>query len=110
MARIKKNPGGLDAATFGVRQKEQILAYLDEKLRSISWSKAQCAERENKAEEAHQSAAVLPHPAVLDKILRYETKLERQLYRAINQLERLQRMRRGEAGPPPLTMEVSDRS
>jgi hypothetical protein len=40
----------------------------------------------------------------------YETKLERQLYRAMNQLERLQRMRQGEAVRPPLIMEVSERS
>jgi hypothetical protein len=52
---------------------------------------------------------VLPSPEVLDKIQRYETKLERQLYRAMNQLERLQRMRRGEVVPPPPTMEVSER-
>jgi hypothetical protein len=39
--------------------------------------------------------------------MRYETKLERQLFRSMAQLERLQRMRRGEAVPPPLAMEVS---
>jgi hypothetical protein len=46
-------------------------------------------------EEARQAAAVLPSMEVLDKIMRYETKLGRQLYRAMNQLERLQRIRRG---------------
>jgi len=56
-----------------------------------------------------QAAAVLPSLEVLDKIMRYETKLERQMYRAMNQLERFQRRRRGEAVPPPLTMDVSDK-
>lgn len=46
---------------------------------------------------------------VLDKIMRYETKLERQQFRAMNQLERVQRLRQGEAVPPPLTLEVSER-
>jgi hypothetical protein len=32
-----------------------------------------------------------------------ETTLERQLYRAMNPLERVQRLRQGEAVPPPLT-------
>lgn len=50
---------------------------------------------------------MLPSEATLDKILRYETALERQLYRAMNQLERLQRRRQGEDIPAPLTMEVS---
>lgn len=46
----------------------------------------------------------------LEKIQRYETKLKRQMFRAMNQLERLQRMRQGEAIPAPLTMEVSERA
>ena len=37
---------------------------------------------------------------------RYETALERQLYRALDALERLQRLRGGEAVPPPLRIEV----
>jgi hypothetical protein len=44
----------------------------------------------------------------IDKILRYETKLERQLYRAMSQLERVQRLRRGETVPGPLAVEVSE--
>lgn len=38
---------------------------------------------------------------------RYETAIENKLYRAINQLERLQRIRRGEFVPPPKTLDVS---
>jgi hypothetical protein len=38
---------------------------------------------------------------------RYETAIENKLYRAINQLERLQRTRRGEFVPPPNTLDVS---
>ena len=49
-------------------------------------------------------AADTPDQEVLDKILRYETKLERQMYRAMAQLERLQRMRQGEAVPAPLSV------
>ncbi|MGO9244238.1 MAG: hypothetical protein ACLQDC_05635, partial [Verrucomicrobiia bacterium] len=66
-------------------------------------------EREEKEEAARQSAEVLPSSAVLDKIMRYEATVERQLYRAMNQLERLQRRRNGEQVPPPLTMDVSRR-
>jgi hypothetical protein len=52
---------------------------------------------------------MLPSAETLEKIQRYETKLVRQLFRAMNQLERLQQMRHGEAIPAPLTMEVSGR-
>ena len=53
-------------------------------------------------------AAVLPSMAVLDKILRYQMKLKRRMYRAMSQLERLPRMRRGEAVPAPLAVELSE--
>jgi len=49
---------------------------------------------------------MLPSPEVLDKIMRCETTLHRHMYRAMSQLERLQRMRQGEAVPPPMTMGV----
>jgi hypothetical protein len=44
---------------------------------------------------------------VLEKIMRYETKLERQMYRAMAQLERLQRMRNGEVLPAPMSVAVT---
>jgi hypothetical protein len=109
-SQMQQNPEGLEPSVLRARQKEQALAYINRKLSLISWSKSNCEEREEKEEEAHQAAAVLPSPEVLEKIMRYETKLERQMYRAMAQLERLQRMRQGEIIPPPLTMEVSERS
>ena len=45
-----------------------------------------------------------------EKILRNETKLERQMFRTRAQLERLQRMRKGEAVPVPLSVEISKRA
>ncbi len=56
-----------------------------------------------------RAAALLPSDKALEKILRYETTLERQILRAMAQLERLQRMRRGELVPAPLSVELSDR-
>jgi hypothetical protein len=42
----------------------------------------------------------LPHPEVVDRILRYETTIEKALYRALNQLERMQRHQGGELVMP----------
>jgi len=42
----------------------------------------------------------------IDRILRYQTTTNRQLYQAINQLERLQRLRKGENVPAPLNVQV----
>lgn len=43
----------------------------------------------------------------LDKIIRYEASLDRQLYKAINHLERLQRSRKGESLPLPVVLDES---
>src|SRR5271167_3616555 len=49
-----------------------------------------------------------PDPgAELDRILRYETAIQRQLVYAINQLERLQRLRKGEHVPAPVSVQLS---
>ena len=107
----QENPEGQEAAAAR-REKHQseALAYLNKELRLLEWREADCEEREEHAEQARQAAAVLPSLEVLEKILRYETKLERQMFRAMAQLERVQRMRKGEVVPAPLSVEVSDRA
>jgi hypothetical protein len=49
----------------------------------------------------------LPFDGELIRILRYETSVHRQLVYAINQLERMQRTRKGEVVPAPVTVQVS---
>ena len=48
----------------------------------------------------------IPSKDELDRLLRYEGAIERQLYKAINQLERQQRLRAGDNVPPPLEVDV----
>jgi hypothetical protein len=48
----------------------------------------------------------IPSRHELDRLLRYEGAIERQLYRALNQLERLQRLRAGDNVPPPIEVDV----
>lgn len=43
----------------------------------------------------------------LQRVQRYETAIENKLYRLLNCLERLQRMRRGDAVPAPVSVDVS---
>lgn len=107
--KLEANPDGLDEAALQKRTKAEALAFLDQKIGHFRMGQALCVEEEEQEERSRQSAAVLPSAEVLDKILRYETKLERQMYRAMAQLERVQRMRRGEALPAPLSVEISER-
>lgn len=107
--RLSQNSNGADEAIRREENKKQALSFIDRELTTVRWLQNECAKREAAEEEARQAAAVLPSMEVLEKILRYETKLERQMYRAMSQLERVQRMRQGEDVPPPMTMEVSER-
>ncbi len=50
----------------------------------------------------------LPKAPELDRLLRYEASLERSFDRTLSQLERLQRMRAGQAVPPELKVRLSD--
>lgn len=106
--KAQVNPEGLPPEALRQKQKEQILAWLDREIRHFLWNQSRCEERERQEEELRQAAAVLPSMDTLEKIMRYETKLERQIYRAMAQLERLQRMRKGETLPAPVAV-ISDR-
>jgi hypothetical protein len=44
---------------------------------------------------------------VLGNLVRYQTMINRQLFQAINQVERQQRLRRGEDIPAPLNLHIS---
>ena len=48
----------------------------------------------------------IPLKDELDRLLRYEGAIERQLYKALNQLERIQRLRSGDNVPPPVKVDV----
>jgi hypothetical protein len=45
------------------------------------------------------SARLLPHPLDIDKIIRYEAHLSRQVYQALHALEAMQAERRGQSAP-----------
>ena len=49
----------------------------------------------------------LPPKSEMDNLLRYETAIERQMYQAIRELERLQRLRAGDHVPAPMQLEIN---
>ena len=50
---------------------------------------------------------LVPKYEVLGRLLRYEAHLSREFDRTLSQLERLQRMRKGQPVLPPIKVEVS---
>jgi hypothetical protein len=57
--------------------------------------------------EIAQQQQSIPKGPELERIQRYETSIKRDMYRAIDQLERLQRRRTGEPLPPTVNVKVS---
>lgn len=53
-----------------------------------------------------RAAAAIPDDATVATLLRYESAVERQFYRALHELERLQARRRGEPVLPPFHVDV----
>jgi hypothetical protein len=92
------------AEPIQVRLKRELFAVLQVKIQEAESRLNDQLERQSARQRADKAAAMLPSSRALDKILRYDTTLERQLYRALNQLERLQRARLGEIIPPPISI------
>jgi hypothetical protein len=83
-----------------------IAAAIDNQLERIRTLNLHATVRENLVVDAEARSFSLPPADATDKLLRYEAQLDRQLYRAMDQLERLQRQRRGENVPPPLNINL----
>jgi hypothetical protein len=87
-----------------------VVALIDDRLEGIDIFKGYALEREKLQRDAEARSYSLPPADETDKLLRYESHLDRQLYRAMDQLERLQRQRRGENVPPPLNINLGKRN
>jgi predicted nucleic acid-binding Zn-ribbon protein len=105
--QLPQNPEGVDETALRTKRKEEALAFINRKLGIISWEEEKCELRENTDEQSHQAADVLPSANTLEKLLKYESALQKKLYRAMNHFERLQRRRKGENVPAPVAMEIS---
>jgi hypothetical protein len=99
----KTNPGANDADSA----KNLMLKMLDSEIRRFR-RMAKALERFRELRMQWTSAAALvPPPAVSERLLRYETHLCREFDRTLSQLERLQRMRLGKPVIPPINVQVS---
>ena len=89
------------------QSRQAILDMLAEKEEALKVALDVAEETEAFKLQSDLARLSLPAEGSAEKTLRYETAIERQMYRAINQLERLQRQRRGEPVPPSINVEVS---
>jgi hypothetical protein len=87
--------------------KDYFLAELDEeieRLRKYKMEQETILLAKAKMESLRQN---VPDTPQLDRLLRYETSLERSIERTLNQLERSQRMRLGRPVPPSINLTIT---
>jgi len=79
----------------------------------VSYHKKQITELEKEKQKISLALQVkkmlgsIPEGKELERLLKYEGSIERQFYKAIDQLERLQRLRRGDTVPPPVSIDLN---
>ena len=92
------------------RRGAAVIEFIDKQLKRIRLLEKLAEKREELTRDAEARSFSLPPADATDKLLRYEAHLDRQLYRAMDELERVQRRRRGEKVPPPLNINLSRRN
>jgi len=107
--RLEKNPGKLSPRELLATHRQEVRDYLDKETERLKEKYRDADEREEIDEESRLAAKTLPPMETLERIMRYEAKLERQLYRAMAHLERVQCMRRGVPIPTPLKIEPPEK-
>ena len=105
---VQPNPS-TDVGAEEAERRTTLLASIDNQLRKIEDCRGLADLRAELGQGAERRRFSLPPADAADKLLRYEAHLDRQLYRAMDQLERLQRQRRGEVVPPPLSISLERR-
>lgn len=86
---------------------EQLAGKLLDMVSAIEPDAHAAVERSRRHSELRRIRALVPPDKAAEKLIRYEAHLDRVLDRALTQLERLQRLRRGQPVPPPLKVELS---
>ena len=90
-----------------LRCKENCLSVIDRAIqRLMEFGKSQ-ASMEASRNRLDRLRLNVPESPVLDRLLRCEASLDRSFDRTLGQLERLQRMRRGQPVPPTMKVEIS---
>jgi hypothetical protein len=99
------NQTGDQRSELHLHQKN-VAALIDGGLAALEMLSAYSSKRRALALDAEARSCCLPPADVTDKLLRYEAHFDKQLYRAMDQLERLQRRRRGENVLRPLNINL----
>jgi DNA polymerase II large subunit len=105
-----RRAGMKDPTSNAETSNADVVVIIEDRLERLGALKEYVFEREKLAEDAEARSFSLPSASATDKLLRYEAHVDRRLSRTMDQLERLQRQRKGENVPPPLNINLGRRS
>jgi hypothetical protein len=91
---LEKNAAQLDPVILLEEHQREVLGFFDRQIQYFEEILATRRSAPDPGTRARQDAALLPSGHVLERILRYETVLERQIFSSMAQLEKLQSRRR----------------
>lgn len=103
----QENPADFGETPDPAKCKTAMLEFIDTETARLQEIEKGLDRKEEMELESQMLSYRLPAKEFVDRILRYETAIDRQLYRAMDQLERLQRQRQGEIIPPPISIDLS---
>ncbi|MEW6586840.1 MAG: hypothetical protein AB1442_14690, partial [Nitrospirota bacterium] len=86
--------------------KKAMLKLIDKEIATMKKFIEAFSDKEKNELEANTMSMALPDKIIIDKSLRYETTIERQFYRALHELIRLQSARKGNLPPAPIAIDV----
>lgn len=92
---------------FPEREITKMARKIEAEIKRLEQYKAKLSAFEAKRIEIEALRQAVPDSPGLERLMRYETSLERQFDRTLNQLERIQRMRKGQNIPPPIKLDVT---
>ena len=87
--------------------KKQALRAIASEIERLTQYKEKQLKIEIKRMEIEKLRQSVPDTPGLDRLMRYEASLERAFDRTLSQLERAQRLRKGQVVPPPIKLELS---
>jgi hypothetical protein len=87
--------------------KDKVLSEIDVEIQRLRNYRQERAGMESERAKLEILRRKIPESEKLDRLLRYETSLERAFDRTLTQLERAQRMRKGQPLPPQMEVKIS---
>lgn len=105
----KVNGSELSAPQTSLAQRRAAIEILESRLDLLDKLEAAVGMHQADELDALVRSLALPVEAATDRVIRSETHLNRLIYRSMDQLERLQRRRKGESVPPPLNVNLGAR-